>query len=338
MANLKLLESLCNANGISGNEEIVRDIILEEIENHVDNCSVDNMGNILVFKRGKERAKTKLLLSAHMDEVGFVVTHITNDGLLKFSCVGGIDKRVIAGKSVSIGTKGIRGVIGLGPIHLLSSEEREKTVDISDLYIDIGATSKEEAEKHVSLGDMVCFRSIFDTSNGIIRAKALDDRAGCLVLIEMIKSELPFDMHFSFVVQEEVGLNGSKVAAYSIEPQVSIVVEATTAADIPNIDEDKQVCIVGNGAVISFMDRRTIYDKNLYNMAIEMDNTQVKQAVAGGNDAGAIHTSKCGVRTLDISLPCRYLHSPTSVISQNDLDAVEVVVRNCAERIAGGTI
>lgn len=336
MANLQLLEKLCNARGISGKEDNVRDIILEEIKGYADECTIDNMGNIIVFKKGKAPAKNKLMLSAHMDEVGFIVTYITDEGLLKFSCVGGIDKRVISGKSVTVGKNAINGVIGLKPIHLLNSDGRAKTVDVEDLYIDIGANSKEDALQHVSLGDMVCFKSVFDTSNGMIRAKAIDDRAGCLILIEMIKSELPYDMYFTFVVQEEVGLCGSKVAAYIVEPNASIVVEATTAADIPNVDSDKKVCFVNKGAVISFMDRRTIYDKDLYNMAIEMENTQPKQAVAGGNDAGAIHTSKGGVKTLAVSLPCRYLHSPTSVISQSDLIFVENTVRACAEKIAGG--
>ena len=217
----------------------------------------------------------------------------------------------------------IPGVIGAKPIHLLTSEEREKAVPVKDLYIDVGALTRQEAEAVVSPGDPVTFDSLFDTTHGMIKSRALDDRAGCVILIDLIKKSLPYDMLFAFVVQEETGLNGSKTAAYIADPEAAIVVESTTAADIAGVPEDKRVCHVGAGPVISFMDRRTIYDRAYYQMAFDAAqetgvSCQTKQAVAGGNDAGAIHVARGGVRTVAVSLPCRYLHSAVSIISQKD--------------------
>lgn len=340
MADMELLKKLSMARGISGHEESVRTLIQREVSHYADKTVVDSMGNLLIFKKGKERAKTKLMLSAHMDEVGFIVNYITEDGFLKFASVGGIDCRVICGKSVTVGENALPGVVGAKPIHLLKSEEKDKSVPIEELYIDIGAKDKEEALQYVQLGDMICFDAVFDTSEGMIKGKALDDRAGCAVLVEMIQSELPYDMYFTFVVQEEIGLRGAKTAAYALDPQACIVVEATTAADIAGVDDAKQVCHLGKGAVISFMDRSTIYDKEYYKLAFQAAEAvgascQAKQAVAGGNDAGAIHQSRSGIRTIAVSLPCRYLHSAVSMIAQDDLFAVQKMVMEMAKRIAG---
>ena len=335
MADIELLERLCCARGISGFEEAVREIILKEIRPYADCVEITPLGNILAFKKGKRRAKTKLMLNAHMDEVGMTVTYIEENGLLRFSTVGGIDRRVLCGKPVTVGEH-IPGVIGAKPIHLLTSEEREKAVPVKDLYIDIGALTRQEAEAVVSPGDPVTFDSLFDTTHGIIKSRALDDRAGCVILIDLIKKSLPYDMLFAFVVQEETGLNGSKTAAYIADPEAAIVVESTTAADIAGVPEDKRVCHVGAGPVISFMDRRTIYDRAYYQMAFDGVSCQTKQAVAGGNDAGAIHVARGGVRTVAVSLPCRYLHSAVSIISQKDFHEAETLIERLAEKIAGG--
>ena len=340
MADLALLERLCCARGISGCEEEIREIILEEIRPYADCVEVTPLGNLLAFKKGANRAKTKLMLNAHMDEVGMTVTYIEDNGLLRFATVGGIDRRVLCGKPVTVG-KGIPGVIGAKPIHLLTSEEREKSVPVKHLYIDIGALSRQEAEEAVSPGDPVTFDSLFDTAHGMIKSRALDDRAGCAILIDLLKKPLPYDMLFAFVVQEETGLNGSKTAAYIADPDAASVVESTTAADVAGVPEDKQVCHVGSGPVLSFMDRRTIYDRAYYQMAFDAAketgvSCQAKQAVAGGNDAGAIHVSRGGVRTVAVSLPCRYLHSAVSLISQKDFHEAETLIERLAEKIAGG--
>ena len=209
------------------------------------------------------------------------------------------------------------------------------------MYIDIGAKDREDAEKNIEVGDLVAFEGFYEENEQAVITKALDDRVGCLVLIEMIKSKLPYDMYFTFVVQEEVGLRGAKTASYTVDPDFAIVVETTTAADIPNVEEGKQVCRLGEGAVISFMDRRTIYDKELYKEAFKAAEragvkAQAKQAVAGGNDAGVINISKGGVRTIAVSLPCRYLHAPHTTAYKEDINAVFETVNELAGTIAGG--
>lgn len=340
MADLQLLERLCTAQGISGDEGEVREIILEEIRPFADRITITPLGNIIAEKKGAQRAKTRVLLDAHMDEVGLLVTGINKDGLLRFTTVGGIDRRILPGKSVLVAGK-IPGVIGAKPIHLLESDEREKAPALDTLTIDIGADSQEEAEKVVSLGDSVTFVSLFDTAHGKIKSRAIDDRAGCAILIDLMKKELPYDCTFSFCVQEEVGLRGGKTAAFAAAPEAAVVVESTTAADIAGVDEGKQVCHVGKGPVLSFMDRSTIYDRAYFRLAQKLAAEQeipcqVKQAVAGGNDAGAIHTSRGGVRTAAVSMACRYLHAPVGMISQEDFHNTEKLVEALAMAIAGG--
>ena len=343
MLDIKLLERLCKCDGISGYEGKVRELIIEEIKPYADNISVDNLGNLIVHKKGKNRGKSKLMLSAHMDEVGLMVTDITSDGYLKFDEVGGIDRRVLLGKSVTVGKNRINGVIGVKPIHLCKGEENARIPELSEMYIDIGADSKEDALKHIKYGDSINFVSDFTATADSITSKALDDRFGCLVLIELIKRELEYDMDFAFVVQEEVGLRGAKVAAYTVDPEFALVIETTTAADVPEIDENKQVCNLSDGAVISVMDRRTIYDKEMIALAFDCAakskiKAQYKRAVAGGNDAGVIHSSRSGVRTLAVSLPCRYLHSLNCVVNKQDCENMLKLVSELAKNIAGGRL
>ena len=279
-----------------------------------------------------------MLISAHMDEVGFIVTHINSDGTIKFSPVGGVNDSAAFAKYVKIGSKKIKGVVNAKPVHLVKGDERKKCPPIDSLSIDIGTDSKEETQKYISLGDMIVFDSPYENKDGRIISKAIDDRFGCFALIEMIKSELEYDMYFSFVVQEEVGLRGAKTAAFTVAPDCAIVVEATTASDVPFAENEKRVCLVGEGAVISFMDRSTIYDREYYKIAFECAEklgvkAQTKTMIAGGNDAGAIHCSRGGVRTLAVSVPCRYIHSSSSLASVQDMESVLAVVKASAEKI-----
>ena len=336
-----LLKKLCAADGISGDEKDIRDIILSEIDGYAD-VKTDNLGNIIAFKKGRRRAVGKLMISAHMDEVGFIVTDITDGGLIKFDEVGGIDRRVLPGRNVVINRK-VNGVIGVKPVHLCDKDEQTKIPSYSDMYIDIGAESREEAEKYVSVGDSVAFKSVYRENDDGIFSKALDDRVGCRIMIDMIKSELEYDAFFAFVVQEEVGLHGAKAAAFTVAPDYSIVLESTTAADVPDVARTKQVCNVGEGAVIGYMDRRTIYDRGLIEKCRELSEKhgipmQFKRAVAGGNDAGAIHDSRGGVRTIAVSLPCRYLHAQLSYISKKDYNSVSRLAIELAREIAGGNV
>ncbi len=320
----KNIEKFCNISGVSGFEQDVRNEIINQIEKYVT-YSIDNLGNIIAFKKGREIPKNKIMISAHMDEVGMIIRYIRDDGLICVNFVGGIDPNVVVGRSVIVGENKITGVIGTKAIHMVKSEEKLKGIDIDSIYVDIGATSKKDAEKYISIGEQISFKSEYkEYGDGFIRSKALDDRFGCSVMIEMIKKDLEYDSYFTFVVQEEVGLRGAKVAAYSVGPDIAIVLESTTACDFSGVPEDKKVCILGDGPVISFMDNSTIYNKDLYNIAFNLakENNikcQTKTMVAGGNDSGAIHISKSGVKTLSISIPCRYLHTANTVAKKEDI-------------------
>lgn len=335
---IKTLKELCLLNGISGDESCVREYIIEKIRDKCD-YSVDNLGNITAFRKGKKTPEKKLMIAAHMDEVGLIVTSVRSDGTLTFETVGGIDSAVIIGKRVKIGKNGLSGVIGSKAIHKLSAEEREKAPKISDLYIDFGAADKAEAEKYVSVGECVYFDSEFmEFGNNRIKSKAIDDRAGCALMLRLIEEEPEYDTFFVFNVQEEIGLRGSTVSAFSLQPDIAIVLEATTAADIDGADGAAKVCTINGGPVVSFMDRSTMYDKELYKTAFETAKEngikcQTKSMIAGGNDSGAIHISGKGVRTIAVSLPCRYLHSPSCVISKQDFDDAYRLVKLMMKRV-----
>ncbi len=257
-----------------------------------------------------------------------IVTGFAPDGGLCFTTVGGVDARVILGRQVVVGDDRIPGVIGTKAVHMQSEEERKTAVPVDKLYIDIGCSSKEEAMELVSPGDEVCFPAGFgEFGNGFLKGKAIDDRFGCAVMIDMIRSELPCDCWFSFTVQEEVGCRGAAGAAFSVAPDYAIALEATTAADLAGVNEPKTVCSLGKGAVVGFMDRSTIYPRDLYRLCHQLGAekgipVQTKSMVAGGNNAGAIHKTAGGIRTIAISAPCRYLHSPFCVVKESDLLAV----------------
>lgn len=323
---LETLKTLCELNGTSGREDDVREYILERIEGKCK-IKVDPLGNIIAFKKGKKQPKNKVMLSAHMDEVGFIVTYITDEGYLRFDTVGGIDEKVIVGRAVTVGEKNIPGVIGIRAIHLTDKADSGKVPSVSKMYIDIGAKDKAEAEQYVSIGDSAYFISDFVLfGENKVKSKALDDRFGCDVMLDMIDGETEYDAYFCFLVQEEVGLRGASAAAYTVAPDYAIVLEATTASDVAGVRKEDAVCRLSKGAVVSFMDRSTVYNRDLFKRAFELAKEkgiacQTKTTVAGGNDAGAIHKSGSGVYTLTVSLPCRYIHSATSVADINDMEA-----------------
>lgn len=325
------LRDLCLLNGISGDEDSIREYIISRISDKCE-CKVDNLGNIIAFKKGRKTPKNKVLLSAHMDEVGLIVKYINDDGSLKVESVGGVDPGVVFGRQVTVGKNNTDGVIGGVAVHNLSGDERDKAVSFDKLTVDIGAQNRDEAEKAVSLGDSVYFKSDYtEFGDGFIKSKAIDDRFGCAILLELIESELEYDTYFTFVVQEEIGLRGAAAAAYTVNPDYAIVIEATTAADIPLSEGEKSVCKCKSGPVVSFMDKSTVYNKELYNLAFETAKEnkipcQTKTMIAGGNDAGAIHISRGGVKTLAVSVPCRYIHSPSCVANKKDMiNSLELV-------------
>lgn len=315
-----LLKSLCMIDGTSGDEKTVRDFIINEIKDFCE-YKTDNLGNIIAFKKGKKTPNKKVMIDAHLDEVGLIITSVTGDGFLRFSTVGGINTEVMLCRSVLINGK-INGVIGMRPVHLCHGDSAKKLPSPDSLYIDIGAKSKQEALELISLGDRAVIQGDYYQNGDMILSKALDDRVGCAVLCSLIKEESEYDFYASFSTQEEVGLRGAKVAAFSIEPDSAIVLEGTTAADISGAPDEKKVCVLGCGVAVSFMDGTTVYDREYYNLALNSGlKVQVKAAVAGGNDSGAIHLSKTGVRTVTLSVPCRYIHSNSSVCNINDIYA-----------------
>ena len=323
-----MLKDLCLINGTSGREKAVRDYIIERIPK---DCAytVDNLGNVIAEKKGKNRPENKIMLSAHMDEVGFIITHITDDGFLKFSPVGGIDERVVFGRSVTIGEKNTVGVIASKAVHQLTGDEIKKVPGFDEMYIDIGAEDKKEAEHYVQIGDCAYFNSEYiEYGDGLVKAKALDDRMGCQILLEILNSQVEYDFTACFVTQEEIGTRGAAVAAYNVKPDYAVVIEGTTASDISGTPDGKKVCTLGGGAVVSYMDRGTVYDFELYKRVLKIAQAngikcQTKTVVAGGNDAAAIHKSGAGVKTVAVSVPTRYIHSPSSVAKLEDIESVK---------------
>jgi len=322
------VKTLCALPGVSSHEDAVRDYIREEIAPYAHRIRVDAMGNLIAEKKGRLPGRKTLMLAAHMDEVGLMIHTITDEGYLKFSTVGGIDRRVLIGKRVLVGSKAISGVIGLKAYHLTSAEEEKKVPKLKEFYIDIGAKDGEDAKAWVRPGDIAVFDSdVLTFGNGFLKAKAIDDRIGCAVMVELMKRDLPMDCTFVFTVQEEVGTRGAFGAAFSVKPDIALVLEGTTAADLPSMPAHQRVCAPGKGPVVPYMDGGTVYDRGLFRLLRSLAKEheipwQTKEYVSGGTDAGAIQRSRDGVRVAAISAAVRYLHTPSSVASIADFDHI----------------
>ncbi len=321
------LKNLTEINGLSGNEQLVRSEIARRLEGNFE-YTVDRIGNLYAHSGGFYPNDIKLMITAHMDEVGLIITHITKDGFLKFQPVGGIDERILCGKAVLVGEKKLHGVIGSLAIHLQSKSQREKITEMKDLFIDIGAKDQAQAEEYVKVGDLAYFASPSVDMGNLVRAKALDDRVGCSVLMDLLQ-ELPQENFTAvFTTREEIGCFGAMAATGAVKPKYAIVLEGTTASDIGKTQEKDQVCTIGGGPVLSFMDNGAIYDRKFLALAQRVAERegipyQLKQAVAGGNEAGRIQKMGTGCHVLAISLPCRYIHSPVSVASEKDMLAMK---------------
>ena len=336
----ELLKELTEAPGVSGNEDRVREIILGAVRPWADKVWVDRIGNVIAEKDGTPDGG-HVMLCAHMDEVGFLITHITDNGMLKFKPVGSMDPRVWVAKRVLIGAKGILGVLGIKAIHLQEPDERSLAVKAKQMYIDIGVKNREEAEKLVQIGDYAAFDSGYvPFGAGRVKGKALDDRVGCAVLIEVLKGSYPAAVTACFTVQEEVGLRGAQVAAYHVQPDLALVIEGTTCADVPGSEPHQHTTRMGAGPALSFMDHDTIAHRGLFDQVRRTAEAsgiplQIKENVSGGNDAGRIHVSRGGIPTAVLSVPCRYIHSPSSVLDlkdyQNTIALVEAFLRGCGQ-------
>ena len=340
---IETVKTLCALSGVASFEDPVREYLMEQAKPYADEMRVDALGNLIVFKKGAKSTGNKLMLCAHMDEVGLIIKRITDEGYLKFAPIGGIDRRVLLGKRVFVGWNRVPGIIGLKAVHLTTAEERGKVPRLEEYYLDIGAKDKEEAESLVELGDFAVFdNECLEFGNGMFKAKAIDDRVGCAVMLKMLQRDLPIDCVFAFTVQEEVGTRGAFGAAFSVTPEIALVLETTTAADLPGIKGQKRVCAPGQGPVISLMDGGTIYDKELFQLMCDTADSigipwQVKHYIAGGNDSRVIQRTKGGVRVAGLSAAVRYLHAPTSVGATKDFEQmltltaafVDALAQNC---------
>ncbi len=335
------LKELCELDGVSGNEKKVREYIIEQLKDKADDYKIDKIGNLIVRKKGMDGnilGVPKVLLCAHMDEVGLFITEITNDGFLKFQTVGGIDPKILVSKTVVCGNE-VPGVIGSKAIHLQKPEERKQILSIEELYIDIGAVSKEEAENIVKLGDYVAFASRFERlGSGFNKAKALDDRAGCSVIMQILNNQYRCDLVGAFTVQEEVGLRGSKVISNYLEADLAIVVEATMAKDLAETFEEEWIVELGKGPACSLMDSATIYNPELIQKVAELAEKldiplQFRRGTTAANDAGNIHQAGRGIPLITLSIPCRNIHTMSSLIAMQDYENCLKLVHSILENI-----
>ncbi len=336
-----LLKELCSLCAPSGCEDEARRFIIEKIRAEVPEAeiTVDTMGGVIAHKRGEGK---KVMVAAHIDEVGFIVSGFTDDGFVRFKTVGGIMTTVLVSKKVLLGEKKVPGIIGSKAVHLQSREERKKPASMKELYIDIGAKDKAEAEKLLSLGDYGVFAGEYtEFGDGLVKSRALDDRAGCAVMLELMKKTYKNDMYFAFTVQEEVGLRGAIIAARRIEPDLALVLEGTTCNDVHGAKPHQTVTKLGGGAVMTAMDSAAVSDRRYFEMIKEVAERegiplQIKRTGAGGTDAGSIQRSGAGVKTAVLAVPCRYIHSPVSVMSKRDLESLgrlaEAVLREIERR------
>lgn len=335
-----LLRQLSEAFGVSGHETAVRQLIVDAIKDVAHEYRVDALGNLIALKKGDGTSR-KVMVAAHMDEVGLMIVRVEKEGSLRFRPVGGIDPRVLLSKKVLIGDKKVPGVIGVKPIHLLEPRARQQVMPIEEMSIDIGASSKEEADNLVRVGDYAAFDVSFGELGDTLRTvkgKAFDDRAGCAVLIELLRDSYPFDFYAVFTVQEEVGLRGAKVAAYSVAPDLAFALEGTICDDSPKKRDVSPTTVLGAGPAITVMDRSVISDRRLVDLLLATAQQQgipyqFKQPGMGGTDAGAIHLAREGVPAAVVSVPSRYIHSPVCLLSLNDLDNTIRLMRETLRQV-----
>ena len=328
----ELLRQLTEATGVSGAEKEVRLLIRDLVADHVDEWSVDTMGNLLATKRGTGESDLRLLIDAHMDEVGLLVVEIESSGMLKFTTVGGFDDRALLGKVVQIGPQKIVGVIGARAVHLLKSGEYGKVVKADAMRIDIGAKNKDSAAAKVKVGEYAAFVTAYEESGApggrTAIGKAFDNRAGCAALVELLRGErYPFHLVAAFTVQEEVGLRGAQIAAYSVRPDAALVLECTPAYDLPNEKDVSPNVALGQGPSIYVMDARTMQDPRLVAHLTRTGDAhaipyQIRQPGGGGTNTGAIQRAAAGIPVATVAVPGRYAHTPTLMISLDDYDNV----------------
>lgn len=351
-AQIRLLERLCNASAVSGDEGEVRTIVLEQIKPLVSDIRIDSLGNVLATLPGAgaygmrptgvlpenarpDNRRLRIMLAAHMDEIGFMLVEDEGEGIFRFEIVGGIDPRHLAGKPVWVGRKHIPGVIGAKPVHLTTADERKRSLTVNDLRIDIGPDNGKQAKE----GNRAVFATSFARLGPSLRAKALDDRLGVATLIELLRlasrAPLGVDLLAAFTVQEEVGLRGARVAAYALDPDLAIVLDCTPARDLPSWEDSRQYLDpvatynasyntrLDGGPAIYMADAATLSDPRLVRHLVETAESlgipyQIRQPGSGGTGAGAIHKQRAGIPSVSVSVPGRYAHTAASLARLDD--------------------
>ena len=338
-SQLKLLEKLCNAMAVSGDEGEVRRIVLEEVKPYADEVKVDALGSVLVTKKSTSKKPLRVLLDAHMDEVGFMIVADDGDGFYQFQTVGGIDKRHLVGKQVIVGKDHTIGVIGAKPIHLTTGDERKHTIDVDSMRIDLGPEGKAK------VGERATFATKFKRVGASIMSKSIDDRIGVVTLIELLKNAPKnIELCLSFSVQEEIGLRGASVAGYYFNPDLAIAVDSTPARDLPDYDGKENFTYntkLGLGPAIYMANSSTIDNPGLVKFLEEVAIKnkipyQLRQPGGRGTNAGAIQGARAGVPVVSVSVPHRYTHSPISISRiddwKNTLNLLYVALKNMESR------
>lgn len=328
--HFSFLEKLSNALGVSGEEGEVRRLVLDELRDVSLEWKVDSIGNLLITRKGSSPRRLKVMVAAHMDEVGLMITQDLGEGLFRVETLGGIDPRHLPGKSFIIGKEHVPGVLGTRHVHLTTAQERKQTIPIDKIRLDAGP-----GKSNIQPGDRAAFSTRLKRIGPSLCGKALDDRLGVAVLVELVRSTFNnIDLLAAFTVQEETGLRGAKVAANHFKPDLAIVLDATPANDLPAYDGSENIIYnthLGQGSAIYISDRGTISDPRLVRLveavAIKEDiPSQHRQPGSGGTDAGAIHKELGGIPSISISVPCRYLHSTASLVRVTDyLNQIELL-------------
>ena len=321
---VEIIKSISEINAVSGDEKSLRDFIVKNIK--ADKIEIDTMGNIIALKQGTVQSEHKIAVATHIDECGLIVTDINDDGYIKFATVGNVELRSIISKTVLIKNK-IPGIIGMKAVHLQKKEERENVKKAKELFIDIGAKNKDEAKKLVKKGDYISFMTKFSCIGTTIKGKALD-RIGIYTLLQAINYEPLYDTYFIFTVQKEVGLRGAMIAADKINPDTLIVVDSVETADMYGVEKDKITAHLNCGPALIHSDKSYIGDKKLIKKIISLatENDIKIQEVAraeSDSDTGAFMISNSGIKTVNISIPVRYTHTPVQLASLNDIESTD---------------
>jgi endoglucanase len=340
MINTELLSEICETAGAPGHEQRVREIVLREVKPLVDEVSIDNMGNVIAVKKGLQ--SKKVMIAAHMDEIGFIVTHIDEKGFIYFHTLGGFDPKTLTAQRVIIhGTEDVMGVMGGKPIHLMNAADRAKVPTIKDYFIDTGR-SKKELEKIISVGDTITRSSEFIQMGNCFNCKSLDNRVSVFILIEMlreIKNKPSYDIYAVFTVQEEIGIRGANVSAMHINPDFGFGLDTTIAWDTPGSTKQEQVSALGQGACIKVMDSSTVCDYRMVKYMKEIANkkkikTQLEILPAGGTDtAGIQRMNPGGCITGAVSIPTRHIHQAIEMVHKDDVRGSIDLLRHSVESL-----